>query len=392
MKSPKFIIAVLGIFVILYLLAQYNRPKGIDWSKSLDDNDKIPFGTYITYNRLGDIFSGAQVEKYREPVYNVINDHQVNDATYLVICNSIDLNEYDFGKLKQFISKGNDVFIAASYFGDELNKELKIDAQTEFGDTTGTRVRFINQSIDTTRYYASKKAICDGYFHTLDTGRATGLGANNYKHYNYVRYNFGKGYLYLNANPLMFTNYSLLTSDGSAYAATALSFARNSKHIVWDEYYTQGRDDDDSTMRVFLRNLPLRMAFYITFFSLIIFVVYEVKRRQRVIPVIEPLRNTSIDFVKVVGQVYYGQRDNVNIAQKKANYFLEHIRTKYNLKTTVLNAEFSADLVQKSEADAGLINALVHQITIIRAGIAISDNELITFNQNIEQFYTQSRQ
>src|SRR6185437_7787947 len=100
--------------------------------------------------------------------------------------------------------------------------------------------------------------------------------------------------------------------------------------VTWDQYYSVGREDDGSTMRVFLRNTRLRWAFYIAFFGLILFVLYEMKRRQRIIPVIEPLENSTISFVNVVGQVYYEQHDNVNIGNKKIQYFLEHLRTQYN--------------------------------------------------------------
>jgi hypothetical protein len=391
MKSSRIYIAIIAVFLIVYLAAQYNKPKTIDWTESLDINDKIPFGTYVLYNRITDIFPGAKVETFREPVYNVINDHQINKGTYLIICNSVNLNEYDYGKLKLFISKGNNVFITASYFGDELYKELKIATSSEFRDSTGTRVKFVNSTLDTDKFYSVKKGMSDEYFESIDTAKAIVLGSNNYHHCNYVKYNLGKGHLYLNANPLMFTNYSLLNKDGTAYAATALSFVKKDTYVMWDRYYTLGREDDESTMRVFLRNPALRMAFYITLFSLIVYVLYQLKRRQRIIPVIEPVTNSTLGFVNVVGQVYYEQRDNSNIAQKQAAYFLEHIRTKYYLKTTVLNQEFAESLGQKSGVAPQLVQQILNQVTIIRSGIPISDDDLISFNQNIEQFYIQSK-
>src|SRR5476651_2475410 len=391
MKSSKIYIGILAVFLIVYLVAQYKRPKGIDWTQSLDNNDKIPFGTYVVFNRISDIFPGAKVETFREPVYNVINDHHIDRGTYLIVCDAVNINEYDYDKLERFIKKGNDVFIAASYFGDQIKKELKVETQAEFKDTTGTRIRFTNSSIDTTKFYSLKKGMCDGYFNKIDTSGAIVLGSNSYHHCNYIKYNLGKGHLYLNCNPLMFTNYSLLSKDGASYAATALSFVKNSTYLMWDEYYTQGRDDDESTMRVFLRNPALRMAFYIAFFSMIIFVVYEAKRRQRIIPIIDPLNNSTLDFVNVVGQVYYEQRNNSNIAQKQATYFLEHIRNKYYLKTSLLNEELIETLSQKTGIEPDFLKRIFNQVTIIRSGLYISDNDLISFNKNIEQFYIQSR-
>jgi hypothetical protein len=177
---------------------------------------------------------------------------------------------------------------------------------------------------------------------------------------------------------------------GATYASIALSYLKNQKSIIWDQYYTQDRAGSESPMRVFLNNIQLRWAFYIAFFTMVIFVLYEMKRRQRIIPVIEPLANTTVEFANVVGQVYYEQRNNSNIAQKKVAYFLEHIRATYNLHTNVFDEEFVTTLSQKSGVDAVLVKKLIQEVVYVRVPSPISDSELISLNQNIEQFYTQS--
>jgi hypothetical protein len=392
MKDLKIYIFIASTLLIVYLVAQYNRPTPINWAETYSHADKIPYGTFVLYNQLHDIFPGAQVQTYREPVYNVITDRNIQHSTYLIICSEIDLNEYDYSKLIQFIKKGNDVLIAAKSFGQVFTKELKVETETEswYKKSYGY-LKFSNKKLDTTQTYAIDKNLSDGYFERLDTSKAVVLGKNNNNHINFVKYNFDKGSLFLNVNPLMFTNYSLLKKDGATYAAIALSHLKNDTNLTWDEYYSAGRAGDESPMRVFLRNKALRSAYYIALFGLLIFVIYEIKRRQRIIPIIEPLSNTTVDFVNVVGQVYYEQRNNSNIAHKKASYFLEHLRTKYNLKTNVLNDAFVTALANKSGVDDALIRRLINQVTIARSNTRVSDQELINLNKNIEQFYLQSR-
>jgi len=94
--------------------------------------------------------------------------------------------------------------------------------------------------------------------------------------------------------------------------------------------------------------------------------------------------------VTVVGQVYYEQHDNRNIAQKKVAYFLEHIRTKYHLKTNVHDADFMGTLAKKSGVHVNLIRALFYQVALVQNGQKVANSDLITLNQNIEQFYFQS--
>lgn len=392
MKDFKIYIFIASVLLVIYLVAQYNRPKPVNWAETYINSDKIPYGTYIMYNQLHNIFPDANVQSYREPLYNVINDHGIEHGTYIIICGDIDLNEYDYKKLALFIKKGNDVLISAKSFGSQFTKSLKVKTQSEtWYKRTAGYLRLTNKTLDTTRTYAIDKNLSDGYFDSLDTAIAKVLGKNDNNHVNFIKYSFGTGTLYLNSSPLMFTNYSLLKPNGSAYASMVLSHLKRSTNLIWDEYYTSGRAGDESPMRVFLRSPSLRWAYYIALFSMFLFVLYEVKRRQRIIPIIEPLHNTTVDFVNVVGQVYYEQRNNSNIAHKKASYFLEHVRHKYQIKTNVLDDAFVTALANKSGADTKLIQELTNQIIRMRVQSDYSDSELIAFNNNIEQFNIQSR-
>ena len=388
MRDLKIYISLASIVLIVYLVAQFNKPKPTDWSTTLSSNDKIPFGTYILYNRINDIFPGAKVKTFREPVYNVIADENIENGTYIIIGDDIDIDTNDYVQLKKYIEKGNDVFIAANTFSGELSKTLKV--YTENDSASATRIGFINNQWKDNLYDVDKYS-SNGYFADFDTSKAVVLGNNQYHHYNYIMFPMGKGNLYLNANPQMFTNYSLLQDMGAAYSSIALSYVKNSKNLYWDQYYTLGREGAESPMRVFLQNNSLRWAFYIAIFSLLVFVLYEMKRRQRIIPIIPPLNNTTVEFAGIVGQVYYEQRNNGNIAQKKAAYFLEHIRSTYNIRTQVFDEEFITTLSQKSGAKPELVKELANQITQVNMTSQISDNELIDLNRNIEQFYIQSR-
>jgi hypothetical protein len=109
MKDLKIYISLASIVLIIYLVAQFNKPKPTDWSTTLSSNDKIPFGTYILYNRITDIFPGAKVKTFREPVYNVIDDENIENGTYMIIGDDIDIDTNDYVQLKKYIEKGNDV-------------------------------------------------------------------------------------------------------------------------------------------------------------------------------------------------------------------------------------------------------------------------------------------
>jgi hypothetical protein len=225
-----------------------------------------------------------------------------------------------------------------------------------------------------------------GYFEDFDITKAIVVGQNSLKQANFLQFKMGSGSLYLNANPQLFTNYSLLQTSGAKYAAISMSFLNKNNRVIWNEFYSNGPTKNASTMQVFLKHKELKWSFYLVFFGLLIYVLYQMKRRQRIIPVIESFENSSVQFATVVGQVYYEKHNNKNILQKKITYFLERIRNKYQLKTTILNKEFMEALAKKSGIELALIQSIFHQIEISNSNQLISDDELITLNSNIEQF------
>ena len=392
MKSLRLYLIVAGVLLTLYIVAEFNRPKTVDWSATFISKEKTPFGTYILNNRLRDIFPKSKVVRYRQAVYNVIAEDSIENSSYLIICPGIDLSKADYGQLINYIKKGNDVFIAADFFGKSFEKNLKLYSELDFtfGKDT-TAIKFVSPALDSSKIYAVDKGAGNIYFAKFDTLRATVIGETKAHKADFIKYSFGKGSLYLSCNPKMFTNYSLLKPQGAAYAATALSFLNGTPKIAVDDYYSQGDDEKDSPMRLFLSHPPLEWAYYITIFGLLIFILFEMKRRQRVIPVIEPLQNSTLDFVTVVGQVYYEKRDNANIAEKKIRYFFTFLRDEYQIKTTKLDTEFVEKLTAKLNLERHFVNELVEYIKYIANQQQVTDGELIELNKLIEQFYIKSR-
>ncbi len=393
MKDLKIYLIIGFSLLIFYCVVQYNRPKPVDWNPTYLNTDKIPYGTFILYHQLNDLFPGAKIRSSRQAVYHTLADNKYIPGSYILVASRADLYQDDYDELVNYIKKGNAVFIASFYMSKFLKDtlKLKINSEQTLSLSKKIKINFTNPALNTAKPYAFDRQIGAQYFSKFDTSRAVVLGKNQYNHSNFIRYQFGKGFLYLMPSPDYFINYNLLKPAGSEYAAKALSYLPVKGEIIWDEYATAGAEDaDGSPMRVFLSHPELRWAYFIALFSLLFFVLYEMKRRQRIIPIADPLQNTTVEFVQVVGQVYYQQRNNLNIAVKKVTFFLEHIRSRYQLKTNVLDQELIQTLVQKSCADESLVKDIFKYIDYVQTGKQVSDKELINFNYLTEQFYQQS--
>lgn len=116
----------------------------------------------------------------------------------------------------------------------------------------------------------------------------------------------------------------------------------------------------------------------------ILFVIFNAKRRQRIIKIINPLQNTTLNFVKTVSNLYYETQDHKNLVDKKITYFLEHIRTTYNINTSVLDDVFVDKLTSKTGKNRKAIKSLVNYINNLRAKTDFLETDLIELNKRIE--------
>jgi len=393
MKDLKIYFIIATVLFAVYIVANMNKPRDINWTPTFSNTDKIPYGTRVLYERARDIFPGAVIKPKRQAIYNTITEDSIKGSSYIIIAGGLNITKPDFKQLKQYITAGNDVFIAAGFLGADFEKELKISITNKFAvnGNTHTLMHFVNPALSPEVNYFVDKGLTAGYYDKFDTAHAVVIGETDDHKANLLKYPMGKGNLYLTPNPGMFTNYSLLKPQGAEWASTALSMVKKTPEIVWDEYYTQGTGENDSPMRVFLGNAQLKAAYYLALFTLLIFVLYEAKRRQRIIPIINPLENSTLDFVNVVGQVYYERRDNINIARKKMQYFWAFIRETYRIKANRPGPEFVEELVNRTGATEDLARELSGAFIFISTHDIVTDQELIRLNQLIEQFYIQSR-
>lgn len=388
MKGYK-IYLIIGVLLISgYLVAQYNKPNPTDWSATYLSKDKIPFGTYILRNRINDITPNAVIKTTTSATYNTFKNSDYKNSSYIIVAASVKIDKTDFEQLKLFMEKGNNVFIAAYELSPYLNKVLKLQSSTVYNASgKSISVNFTNLALKSAADYRFEKDIGNQYFSEFDKLKATVLGQNAEKKANFIQYKYKKGNLYLIAEPGYYTNFNLLDKDGAEYAAKSLSYLQQSETVIWDEYNTLVETESESLLRVFFKHPELKYAYYLTIISIIIFVLYDMKRRQRIIPILDPFKNSSVDFVNVVGGVYYNERNNLDLAQKKVTFFLEHLRSRYYLKTNEIDINFANLLAQKTGINSTLAKTLTNSFIKIPLATDINDKELIDLNDSIEQFY-----
>ena len=388
MKNLKFIIPVTVIFIVMVLVKMFT-PEPTDWKPSYSKNDKIPYGSFLLYEILPDLFAGSNIETTNLPFYNITRERKIENKNIVIICSGFEPDELDAKVLWDLLQKGNDIFIAANSFGKHITDSLKIFTNYSFfGGFDSTQVNFTNPKLRAENNYRFAQGNYDHYFTSFDTSKVIVLGMNLDNYANFVWIKVGNGNLYLHSVPNIFTNYNIIKSERD-YIFKSLSYL-NVRDVIWDEYYKEVNKYQSTPIRYILSQPSLKWAYFTLLFTLILFVIFKGRRDQRIIPLIKPLANTTLEFVSTVGNLYFNQSNHKNIADKKITYFLDYLRSKYSLKTLNLNDELVQQLSEKSFIDKNDVRKIFNVINMITVSKSIKQITLIELNNLIENFYTKT--
>ena len=390
-KDWKYILylsVAFGAFVIVKLLS----PKQHNWTITFAHSDKNPYGAYAYSELLPDLFPGKKISNSYKTVYE-LSDSLSDSDNIVIISSNFNADKEDTERLLQHLENGGSAMISAEAFWGHFADTLGLSTYDYFfktGNIFGQRdtsfLKFANTQLDTLQEFPYRRDNIHNYFNQFDTTRTTVVAKNDYNYPVTLRMNIGKGTLILNSTPLIFSNIYLLSSDNNQFVSKTLSYLPI-QNLTWTEYYHLGRMESSTPLRFILTNEPLRWAYYITLFSILVFMIFELKRRQRIIPIIKPLSNTTLDFVSTIGNLYFQSGEHKNIADKKIQFFMDQLRTKYWLNTNILDDSFVGTLARKSGKDEQESRDLIKTIISIRSKERISADELMDLNKKIENFH-----
>lgn len=396
-KNIKIYIAVLVFILILILIGDYKKQKTIDWRPTYSVNDKIPFGLYVFDKEIGGILKNQKIERIPDITPYEFLDSKYNEdtlvetytvkGTFINISQQNNLDDQSAKEIMYFVSHGNNAFLSMTNFPKTLLDSLKFEYSSNLLQTKDASVWMANKKLSS-KIYKSTSDIAD-YFSKIDTLNTTVLGYEGNPKYkkniNFIKVPYKNGYFFLHTNPVAFTNYNLLKKDRYQYTEKVLSYIPKGD-VFW---YTKSPNDENisaSPLRYIFSQPALKWAWYLFLIGMFVFILFNAKRKQRIVPILQPLSNLTIDFTKTIGNLYYQEGDHKNIIDKKIIYFLERIRTEYLIDTTKLDDEFVKKLHHKTGKDEKDIQELVLLINEYRNSYHGNiEADLIRINNAIEK-------
>ena len=384
------------LLVLLVMLAPIRLSKTFDERITLRQEDKIPYGTYVAYQLLPQLFPQAEITTHNQAPTSWAGDSVLptGQAVFLV-SRYFDPTNEELRFINRFVDNGNYVFIITNSFA--------YDAAEHFGLSSMEYLmaRFTEDSLQVSLrqppFESAKKYIYpgkkfDGFFTEVAPTRAFILGSDEKGHPNFVQLQSGKGKLYIHLAPLTFSNYFLLHKQNVSYFENIVSLLpADVTKVIWNEYYLLQRkktsDKEPNILKVLWQYPSFKWALLAAIATLLIYTLSEMRRRQRLIPVIKPPVNDSLDFVSTLGRLYYDKGDHHNLAKKMAAYFLDEVRTRYYVSTEKLDADFIKELHQKSGHPVAALQDITFFIQRLEEHNNITETELAHFYQQLESFY-----
>lgn len=180
---------------------------------------------------------------------------------------------------------------------------------------------------------------------------------------------YGKGEVIFVSSPLLFTNYGMLEGNTSVYIFRLMSYLadlpvyRTEAYVKTDAMLVA----EQSPFREFIKRPPLRWALYLALLGVVLFMIFTARRRQRVIPIMSKPANRSLEFIQLIGTLYYQRKDHVDLVRKKFKLFAEELRKTAGVDISDVNTDDREYLflAEKTGMNSNRLKKVIRQIRLV---------------------------
>ena len=403
--SNNRVIAVLvllfaGIITLILLMGR-NSPTSWMWFENYKPNSMQPYGTAMLYELL-DSYTGGDINLVED--LNTF-DFETQEGNWFYIGGYARMDAEKLVELIDFAERGNTVFLAASSWPDSLlqvmgssytvseylmkdtlNREIYLNftgPPLEMTEDHRLEYWFFGNRVDHSWSYF------DRFFLEYGLPEATILGESRDDEIFLVSSPAGEGRVVLLSIPLALTNYYINSPDGRDFAERILSTLDDGT-IFWDaasEISAPPPEGQGSPLRFILSQPALRWSWYLILATVVLFLIFRTRRRQKAIQLVDAKENTTLEYVDTVSQLHYGHHsDHRVVAEMMRKHFLTSIRERYHLPTANLDEKFISQLSRNSGVEKQKVSQLVSRLKELDNEPEVSDYILQRIHRQILEF------
>lgn len=380
MKLNRWFVVGIVAFLVLMFIIELRLPKNFSWEPTFRSADKQPFGCCL----FDSLMQATMPQGYSvtdSSLYQLTQD--TTRRGILVVADELELTEVDMESIFKMTARGSHVMLVSHSLCDKMCDTLAI-TMLGYGKSFDLQnhIKYnkyrdeITWESDTLGYvpcdYAVYGPLCTRRFRfvyddndSIDTEVNRSIDAQATYRGDYISATFpmGKGYITFACVPLLFTNYAVVDqtkdeerktryevkSDDDEKRETRkieqrvrtvefplrlLSLMKDLPVIRTEAYCPKFDETEQSPLRYLISQPPLRWALYLAMTGALLYLVFAGRRRQRVIPIEKEPENHSLEFIHLVGSLYYHSKERRSLVRRKWTYFAEELRRTIHVDVT----------------------------------------------------------
>lgn len=361
MKINRSFLVFLLFFLLLVLSLEYHLPRQFVWVPTFSHTDKQPLGCAL-FDSLLSVSLPQGYALTRETFYQLEKD-SASRRGVLVVAGLLEGSKADVDALLRMAERGDKVMLVSTIFPQLLEDTLHFYCTYSHFTSVAFQEYLVHNYFrrDTLRWikddcYASHSyqvypPFLDSCLRSKDsfscgkdslqmrplavktsTGDVLAMACP-----------WGKGEIILVSTPLLFTNYGVTDGNTVHYLFRLLS-QMGDLPIVRSEGYTRDTAQKQlSPFRYLLSHLPLRWALYLSMLTIVLFMCFTARRRQRAIPVVEAPKNRSLEFIELIGTLYFQRGNRADLVRKKYQFLTEELRREMYVDVEQLEAGMNGE-------------------------------------------------
>ena len=393
MRRTAQYVAFVALLLGVALWTQVSRPKQFVWLPTYAHHDTQPLGCAV-FDSVMAFTLPRGYEVTRKPLIQIAREDSASVRNVLVVDEDIVLWPGELDALFRMTKRGAKVMLVANRFDNDLQDTLGIHtAMQGFTEIASEEIELATPCdtlvwADGAGGYAERRFpvrsdfVAEGLY-LADTCAARVLARQHVWQPDdttrvmpvAVSIPLGKGELILVQTPRLFTNYGILHPRHRDFVLRLLDRLKDApvvRSLFYCDFYTEyGPDAWPSDARgpfdYILSQPPLRWAFHVALATIVLLMCFTARRRQRPIPPAEPLPNRNLEFVKLIGTLYFRHETPAELMRKKWLYFADEVqrRTGRDLRACADPDEQAALLAEAAGMDAERLLPLMRRMHAI---------------------------
>ncbi|MCU0333840.1 MAG: hypothetical protein MUF62_02190 [Chitinophagaceae bacterium] len=365
--------------------------------KTYSPSDKNPFGGYLAHALIDSTWQNTGTSKNRL-AFNKWYDKRAEEdglgsnEVYVIMAEAVEAYDAEASALRRYMERGNTVLIITDRISEILSETLNLQLKDNLPSLPFLqRLGMSNTGMQLTdsllpaelrrsyQYFFRPMANSIKLTRPADSSVVVGLGINESE--TVWRLQIGAGQLVVAANAAVASNYFLAQAKNYQLLQALMSyFPPDPAQVTVDAFYYKypyRQPEDYSVFQALLAIPPLRWAFWLLIALGIIWVLSNLRRQQKMIPILAPNVNSTVSFIETIAQLYFNKQDHGNIARKITAHFTDQLRRNYYMQPLTDAREWPVMLSRKTGMELADAQRAAELMQKAHAGETFSATELL---------------